>query len=276
MKISAFLCLLCADAIGRIDMTIISEQSIMELFVQDIENLSSLCDEDGAFIPIEKWPGVALSYDGRVVSVDMAATLSFQDFLYNDGAQYKIGPGGTIHFQFTPRALEVLKIRGLALEGTLKTSDLPSTLRHLDVNHNKLHGSLDATNFPASLQFIDISENAMSETLDLTHLPSKLEIFKANCSKFTGNVDFTSLPQTLSALYLHGNPLSGEIDLSHLPDSLHVINLFGTKFGQEKLVVHLPSEGSAFYSIDIRKFEEIVDTNGREITGGRDWNANAH
>ena len=76
-----------------------SEQTLMELLVGEIHNLSNLKDTEGNFRDIATWAGVDIGDDGRVEVISLCIDVGFA--LFGDDwepVEAIIGPHGSIDF----------------------------------------------------------------------------------------------------------------------------------------------------------------------------------
>ena len=244
--------LVCLDKhLSRLDPTLLSQQSAMEIFFDGVINKEYFVDENGNYKDIEFWEGVELNADGDVISLHY----NCQDiYSGNEPAFYK-----TPNFAFLPETVwKVTLVRHL-LKRTVETADLPRGLTYL----NEFSGSFDFENLPANIKKLDITKNEMTGSIDTSKLPRSLkEVIVTECD-FEGSFDFAQLPPIMDALGLtcnrfHGtvrtadlprnmtyfgieyNLFSGEFDFHGLPRTLTYLYIDENNFHGSLTVAHLP------------------------------------
>ena len=233
MNISTFLAAEFEE-LGRIDKASLSDQVVMEIFVSTLDDNEAFT-QDGDFIDIAGWPGVGLSADGRVSTIDWERDSISAIFGLAD--ESVIECGGSIDFRWLPEQIEGVCINDLLFEGSIDTSCLPRSLHILLCDCNELSGSFALKGLPQNIVNISISSNSFEGSLYLRDLPPSIEIFCANENKFSGSVDLLHLPIGLFSLDLSSNMFSGEIDLRRIPPKLESLSLQLNNFRQDVLIV---------------------------------------
>ena len=162
--------------LGRVDINMLSDQTLMELLVEGFneESKRNYHDQTGAFLDVCDWPNFFCKDDGRVTSFD-----SFEEI------------GGTIEFAYLPPKFEWFYSEWANLSGTLETILLPSCLNWFTIEQSNLHG-----------------------TIDFTALPSKIESFHITANRLTGSAVFNKLPENLKTLHLCENQFRGTLCLT--------------------------------------------------------------
>ena len=178
-------------SIGKVDQSTLSQQTTMELLVENIMNVTKVTGDFEAPNTIDKWKGITLDASGNVKCINW-------EHQYN-------------------------------LNGPLPLQWLPHTLRGIDVTANWLCGSLDLDVLPALLIEVFLGQNNFEGTVSLRHLPPGLLVLELVGNRLSGPIDLTSLPSGLQGLLLGNNPFEGETDFSKLPDSLMHLTIGNTK-----------------------------------------------
>ena len=136
----------CADdAIGRFDRSMLSQQSLMELFVFGLDNVDRICGSRDDPREVCTWKGVTCNDDGEVEAFDWSMT-------WRDGT-------GTLEFNFLPRSMKDLRMHANALSGTIELAGLPENMKGLNLSHNALSGTLDLDDLPSSMEHLRLSDN---------------------------------------------------------------------------------------------------------------------
>mmetsp|Transcript_20865 Transcript_20865/g.32546 ORF Transcript_20865/g.32546 Transcript_20865/m.32546 type:complete len:229 (-) Transcript_20865:60-746(-) len=193
----------CADlAVGRIDKSDLSQQTLMEILVSGITNREYICDsgKDEDYKDISKW--------NYTVFADL---------------------GGNV----TAIYWDSLSVGRIKLAGTLNLNALPPTVKNFDAFDNVLQGSLDLTNLPGSLRSLFLTNNAFTGTICVTRLPGQLEALSVSDNQLSGTVDLTKLPKGLTQLSLNRNLFEGETDFRQLPESLVRLHVGETSLSGE-------------------------------------------
>ena len=239
-----------------------SDQTMLELLVGNITNISSLQDAHGAFLDILEWPGVTLASEG-VVDIDFQPQLDELYFDTNDDAiEFRIGPGGRIDLQWIPPSTTAFYVTSLAITGIVDTAVLPLNLEIFDIGDNHFTGEFAIHTLPRKLRRIYIYTNDLEGSLDIPALPRWTQSFRAGHNKFCGEIDLRGLPDSLIHLDISDAQLSGAIDLEKLPSGLVEINLKNNQISQQTLLVE---REISRLCIDREKFDEVIDRNGKDL-----------
>ena len=265
MSLNIFLHCVDASECGRVDYDFLSEQTLMELLIQDVKNISKLQDADGSFLNISEWPGLSFDFDGKVNEIDYDNMPPFDFFgdLGDEGGP--IGPGGSIDLRWIPRHVEKLCMHSLDVSGTIRTVNLPRNLRVLEVSKNKFFGPFETVDLPNSAKKIFIWQNQLSGTLDLSCVPPNVKVFSAGSNKFTGSLDLRSLPKGIVNLDVSSNQFAGDVDLSKIPATLITLRMLNYHLRQDKLVICVPKAGVGDFSVWKEHFTEVVDLDGNDL-----------
>ena len=199
MQASSLL-LLPQRSMGPLDLRDLSEQALMESF---IDGLNDNCKRqfkhrDGTFRDVCKWDRIVCNGRRQVIDITLNATDE----------------------------------PGLSIAGTVSLSSLPRRLEGIhavDVeSHDKsdLHFvAVDTAALPRSLQSFEFAHMVLNVSLDLRRLPPKMSFLRASSCRVSGNCCLTSLPRTLRGLWLDRNRLEGSICLDRLPPLIMQISL---------------------------------------------------
>uniref|UniRef100_A0A7S4PAD4 Leucine-rich repeat protein n=1 Tax=Paramoeba aestuarina TaxID=180227 RepID=A0A7S4PAD4_9EUKA len=165
--------------LGRPDYSLLSDQSLMEILVQDAEfSLPNVFkDNDGAFLDIDSWETIKLDADGKVI---------FIEFVECFGC-------GKLNLEAIPRSVRKFEVGNTECSGDVPFSKLCNEVRFMTLHDTWFYGSVD-----------------------LTRIPRKMIRFTLSRSKFSGTLDFSNLPPTLVALDLRWNAFTGSIDISYI------------------------------------------------------------
>ena len=129
-------------ALGRLDYESLSDQTLMEILVDEMneDSKDTLKDKNGNFKDVCEWFTPFHSTEARiqceserVVGVKIA---------------WSFPSGKPFPFQFLPPLVTKLLSRSCGLNGTLDTMDLPRSLSEIDVRNNNLYGSFHCENLP--------------------------------------------------------------------------------------------------------------------------------
>ena len=214
-------------ALGRLDYDSLSDQALMEMVVDGVEEglKQNFQDENGNFLDVCEWPRVTCSKDSRVHKIAVSG-IQFTDKQFA--------------FQFIPDRVTDLQAYGCSLHGTLNTEILPPQLEIFYAFKNSLHGTLNCAMFPRRLRRVLMSENLFIGSLVLSDLPDTLTSFSANNNEFSGKISLNDLPPALEELWIADNALSGSIHIELLPSSIRSISLRGNKFNGRFSMLQFP------------------------------------
>ena len=204
-------------SIGRVNKFSFSQQALMEMFVDGIENREIICGSQENPKDIEEWDEVTVNDKKEVTNVNWLS--------------YKLH--GSIYLEWLPSTLRALILWENSLTGTIDLCHLPEILELLDVSFNSLSGSIDLENLPDSLVELYFEHNRFTGTISLKSLPEKMRVLTVHNNQFTGSIDVTSLPASMKSLSLNNNKFECETDFSKLPETLDILNVSNTKLSGE-------------------------------------------
>ena len=232
--------LFAADrALGRFDVSLLSDQTCMEMLVDGMKDLdkslTSILDDKGNYRDVSDWRMTDITNLIRRVDVVLKAErvekIWIERMKYTD-AQFP--------FCFIPPLVSLFTARSCDLHGTLDTAELPKDLLEFYVDTNSLHGPINFKAFPRELQRVDLISNCFSGSCALSDLPSSLRCFAASRNRFDGQLSLDDLPEALEELSLARNKLTGSIDIVRLPQGMRTINLGGNRFSGDLRLLALP------------------------------------
>ena len=238
------------EAIGRVDHSLLPQQTLMELFLNntsDREAYTSTSEPKD----LSAWKYVKLNADGYVVEITFHGARNAArhhlrklvplklEYTPQTARTLRINrwPLAAFNLDSLPNTLETLSMtcnkanatfdakclpRGLievyitqnGLKGSCDAESLPRKLEHLDLSSNALSGSIAWKHLPKDLQHMCISKNALTGCLAVSELPHGLTILDVSRNAMTGSVDFPAIPLSLENLMLHNNQFSGEACLN--------------------------------------------------------------
>ena len=193
--------------VGRVDRASLSQQTLMELLIQGIENKKKITKENCS--DIEYWDRLTFDEDGDVTRIDWVV----------------FGLRGKIDLQWLPSTVKYFQITFNALKGSVDLSHLPTKLESVFLDNNSFQGTLDLKALPGPLVTLSASRNQFSGSPCLVCLPPKLRVLMLAHNSFSGSLDLTSLAAALTYLNLASNQFEGHVHFGALPDSLSMLNL---------------------------------------------------
>ena len=255
----------CADTdgFGRVDLSSLSDQTLMELLVGDIQRNTMLRDSEGEFLEIHSWNGLTFSDTGELLDIDFDAEAVMDG--HDDVVSYIVGPKGSIDLKWIPMTVRYFTIVDLALEGVVETRELPEHLEYFDISANIFRGTFCIASLPQKIQSVKIASNLLDGTLDMVHLPPHVTLFVAEFNRFHGSLDFSDLPKNIVTLRVGFNDFQGTVDLSKIPSKMRFFAMQSTKVKQDQLVVRVPDPGVEYFYLTKANFGSIVDTSGKDL-----------
>ena len=257
---------------ARFDMLSLSQQSLMELFVENLQDVAIAKGSDGEFLPIEDWSILSFDADGNVNEIQMD-----ERFIENDGDLFaseeedrSIEDGcfdldGTIDFQYVPSTVVALCISKMEFEGTLETDQLPDGLEWLTLNDNKLTGEFRVEGLPKKIHTVNISANKFCGELRVDCIPPEVQHFEVWGNQFSGGVDLSRLPPKLAMLDISRNKLQGQIKILNPPETLKTVILHKNNFDANVPMVLDKDHNLRFCRLDSRFRGQVVLTDGAPL-----------
>ena len=230
------------SALGRLDIDSLSDQTLMELLIEGIEEDWKVRFEDSDqedLRAIEEWDTLGFDADGKVERIHMSAgaggSVAFQ-YLPKSVKEVDFSEcmlTGSVEVSLLPDGLELFNVMLAGLSGTFDFAELPSHLVVCDISDNSFHGSADFTNLPAGLTELELRSNNFTGTLSPTALPKGLAVLGLNDNSFHGSLQFSTLPRSMYEFRASDNEFSGTLDWENLPPGLDTLWLQGNKFTGE-------------------------------------------
>jgi hypothetical protein len=233
----------CIDpsTLGRLDYASLSQQALMEMLIDGIENKEEICGSQEGSNDITEWERVEFNDIGEVLKIDwggfhehrLQGTINFQwipstvcELLLDHNYE---GLTGSIDLTSLPLSMNKLDLWINNFTGTINLSHLPENMEELNASYNKLSGSLDLENLPTLFKELDVHGNNFTGTVNTSNLPIGLELLWLSENQLSGGIDLRNLSVGIEALYLDKNNFSGFTDFSILPESLTFLNVSNTQ-----------------------------------------------
>ena len=258
MPVNALLLLSSDSGAARVDFQSLSEQSLLELLVENMKCKFEFQNDEGDFYAAEEWLGVTFA-DSNVTKVHWESEAGVYGFL--EEPNERMTPGGSIDFQWFPAAVESIIITFMELEGGIATEVLPRGLLFLDCSRNKFSGSFALETLPPNINSVYAPGNALSGDIDLEKIPDSLHHLSLEGNSVTGGVRF-SLTSQIYFCFLHNNKLTGPVDLVHMPGTLQKLTLHGNNIRQQELILgKLPGELVSL-RLGLVQFDAVLNADG--------------
>ena len=206
--------------LGRVEKASLSTQTLMELFVEGIENKERICGNAEEPADIDEWTGFVHSEEQPTDEAEKQFNIDWSYLLLV----------GTVDLQWVPPTVIVLDISDNELGGSLNLTALPQSSQKLDLHSNHFSGEIDLCHLPAEIEVLDLSENKLSGSLNLERLPLSIRELRLNYNRFSGTMCLRKLPRGFVDLSVGGNELSGSVDLTALPVTMNSLRLYKNNF----------------------------------------------
>ncbi|KNH07905.1 leucine-rich repeat protein [Perkinsela sp. CCAP 1560/4] len=174
------------SAIGRFEISSLSEQTLIELLAGSFRNQGKFRDSNQEFRALSDIDGIEVDDGGFVHKLDC-----FRGSLY----------------------------------GTLDMMYLPQRIVEIDVAENDLAGTFYAERIPPHTRIALFEENMLEGSVDLQKLSMKIRCLQLYQNRLSGTVNFLYIPEGLVFLNLRENTLEGTIDLSKVQRPLHLASV---------------------------------------------------
>mmetsp|Transcript_6909 Transcript_6909/g.10462 ORF Transcript_6909/g.10462 Transcript_6909/m.10462 type:complete len:253 (-) Transcript_6909:47-805(-) len=174
--------LYASDSLGRLDHSLLPQQSLMEIFVADTVDIEAFQDSQRNFLDIQEWSGLTIS-DENVTNID------FYGMFYN---------GGTLEFACIPNTVVTILIGESMLTGEVPWKKMHNEIRCLRLVENQFCGSIDLTAVPRNLIVLWLHMNKFAGTLDFSDLPKNLVSLDLGMNKLSGTVDLRSIQRNIT------------------------------------------------------------------------------
>ena len=234
-------------SLGRVDLSVLSEQDRMELLAIGLEcELSYYQDSDGSFTDYHDWRAVVCDEEKNITAFRVGRTPWYAGPMYLTG---------TIDTCLFPHQLGEFSANDNKLHGEVNLETLPENLRKFCIQSNMCHGEINLIALPETLQLLDLRKNKFSGSLNLARLPEALTKLFCAENNFSGSIDLKSLPKAMSFLYLEKNGLTGKLNLDTFPESLLYIDLSANCFV------------GSFYAPILPESLKRIDVMGNRLSG---------
>ena len=215
-------------ALGKADVCALSDQQRMEIIFNDmILDFNVYQAHNGDYIDCCTWREVECDSDGNVVSIDVDR---LNGLLLN----------GTLNTAVAPPHLKVFDACDHELTGAVSFDGLPDSLTTLVLKSNKLSGTLDLRRLPSQIDKLTLGENLLSGSLDFSSLPATLRNMSLEKNRFSGSIDWMHLPGSMQYLMIDSNELSGTVCFDSLPSRMVYLRMSENRFSGEFIAPNLP------------------------------------
>ena len=251
LKLNLF-SILCidTDGTGRVDFASLTQQTLLELVVDEITERYRFQEEDEQYLSLIDWYGVTLNDNGEVLGINWSQR-SLE---------------GNIRLEWLPPTLTDIDIGLNILQGSVTVQNLPRSLTEIDVNSNQLSGTFDAENLPPKTKNLFIKNNRFSGSFVLNQLPRTLICISAGENEFSGALDLSRLPNSLICLNLDRNAFNAVQGEIMCPKSLYKLDLHGNTIAQRTLQISKLNEAKHL-TVDLRgsAVVSVIDENGKSV-----------
>ena len=252
------------SALGRIDPTMLDNQTRMELLVEGLsdESKKKYKDASGNFLDIQEWDGVYLDKDTKEIA----------------GFTVRPRTHGAVAFEFLPDSVVTFGASRSDIEGTVPVELLPRGLKVFDISYiGSMNGTIDFCALPPALEICYLAGNKFTGTADLTRLPDHLESLHIDGNDFYGTLSLSNLPASLHTIWISGNEFCGCICEAKISDSLADLYASNCRFTGSFVYENLPeganivdlseNQISGKLSITDTDFHEDINLSGSAFTG---------
>ena len=250
----AFQLFLTVDpSLGRVDCSLLSDQTLMEMLIEDLDNETKKTyqDNEGMYLDVCKWPCVTCDDKERVTEIradsrDIRGSIQLC-YVPPKVTELKIGNSmtngrltGPVDLTCLPEAMKQLYLDNNELTGEIELTQLPEGMEDLRLNNNLLTGKVDLTRLPEGMRKLHLDNNGLTGEIDLTRLPEGINVLQLQYNRLTREIDLRHLPEEMLILQLQYNQFTGEVDLSQLPNSMRELHLGHNKLTGDIDLAHLP------------------------------------
>uniref|UniRef100_A0A7S4KU35 Leucine-rich repeat protein n=1 Tax=Paramoeba aestuarina TaxID=180227 RepID=A0A7S4KU35_9EUKA len=209
------LCLLWEDEhLGRLDYASFSQQTLMEMVIEGIENKQvQIIGTKRKMRDVEKWKRVKVNAEKEIIKANWG--------------YYALE--GSVDLRWLPSTIQTFILQGNRLTGSIDLTKLPEELLQLDLSSNSFSGEIDLENLPPKLVALMLLENSLSGSLHLEKLPASILDLSLAINEFSGSVNLEHLPPKMTTLDVSRNEIEGSVDFSKIPKSMNFLNVSYTK-----------------------------------------------
>ena len=134
----------CAS-LGRLDYTLLSDQTLMEMLFEGLneESKKGYQDEKGMYLDVSEWSCVKCDDDQRAIEIRI------------DSGHVS----GSLALRYVPPKVKALKIISAEnrLTGSVDLTQLPDKMENLTLSNNQLTGEINLTQLPDGMQKLYLS-----------------------------------------------------------------------------------------------------------------------
>ena len=235
-------------SLGRVDYRLLSDQTLMEMFIEglDEDTENKYQDSEGMYLDVCDWSCIECDDDDRVIEIHIGSGIV----------------SGSLEMRYLPPKVQRLNLAENQLTGEIDLKQLPDRVQSLDLSDNQLTGEMDLTRLPDGMERLELSSNRFIGEIDLTGLPDGMNGLYLNNNQFTGEIDLTQLPTELRWLDVSRNQLSGSIIINELPGDMFGLDLGKNRFNAVAVV---ESVKQGFINLKESGVMTVVDESGREV-----------
>mmetsp|Transcript_22564 Transcript_22564/g.35088 ORF Transcript_22564/g.35088 Transcript_22564/m.35088 type:complete len:254 (-) Transcript_22564:66-827(-) len=178
---------LSVDDVGKVDTSLLPDQTLMELFIGSSQSLEAFQNADGDFQEFSSWTDVLLDTDGRPTKIYFDRCPEYKGLL-------------KMRFEFIPSSVWLISFELIEYQSTLEFSTVPGTVRYFNGWRNRMYGTVDLTSLPGEIRVLSLGRNSFSGTLDFTMLPLHLDALELRENSFSGTIDLRGIERCISSL----------------------------------------------------------------------------
>ena len=225
----SFQLLLSVDpSLGRVDYSLLSDQTLMEMLIEGFDDgtKKNYKDKNGMYLNMCKCSSIKCDADERVTEI-------------------RINSGST--------------------SGSLELCYVPPNVKELRISSwssSKLTGSVNLACLPNGMKCLSLYKNQLTGEIDLTRLPHKMEYLYLNNNRLTGEIDFTQLPERMHSINLSYNQLSGSLVIKKIPETMSLIDVQVNHFNA---IAVTDTETQAIVQLRKSGVTSVVDESGKSV-----------
>ena len=219
--------------LGRVDKSVFSDQSLMEMLIDGFDEGTKqrYKDDEGMYLDVCEWDCVECDDSERVVEICEIGDVS-----------------GSLQLCYIPPKVQIFDMSRKELTGSIDITQISDDIKQLYLHGNHLTGSVDLTKLPESSTDVYLQNNQCSGSINLTKLPASMNDLDLSHNQFSGSIDLTRLPQRICTLRLSVNRLSGSVCLSKLPEKIFNIAIDENAFTGSFIAKNLPPNLGIIYA----------------------------
>ena len=199
-------------ALGRVDPSLMAEESLLATFFDGCMYKSRFTYEDGDINP---------SAQCFTRNEEKAITEIFLSH-----AELK----GSLNFVFLPPTVEYLAFQKCFLQGNIDVTHWPQGLLIVALDDNQLQGEINTSDLPRNMTHLSVAKNQLSGPFETSNLPKSLECLDISSNHFSGTFDLKAVHPNLESIEIHQNSFSGDLYAKALSDKLNFFDAASNKF----------------------------------------------